>query len=121
MNQQQPDFFWFYSGLRRVVVGPVFLLLPAVAPGLLCTFDLISVERVVNAFYTLTASLAEVSRNLMPNESARVFPSSVLTCLLASRSDLFPTSSLTTFSFPYLSTSASQFSMSLKDWRSVMS
>ena len=65
--------------------------------GLPCTFDLISLERVVKAFSTLTASLAEVSKNLMPRESARFFPSSVLTCLLASRSDLFPTRSFTTF------------------------
>ena len=121
-HQQHPEFFLFSSGFLRVVVGPAGRLsLPPVAPGLLCTFDLISVERVVKAFSTLTASLAEVSRNLMPRESARVFPSSVLTCRLASRSDLLPTSNLTTFSLPYLSTSASQFSMSLKDCRSVMS
>jgi hypothetical protein len=101
-------------------VGPL-LAFPAVAPGLLCTFDLISVDKVVKAFSTFTASLAEVSKNLMPNESARVFPSSVLTCRLASKSDLFPTSNLTTFSLPYLSTSASQFSMSLKDCLSVIS
>ena len=90
-------------------------------PGLLWTLDLISLERVVKAFSTLTASLAEVSRNLMPRESARVLPSSVLTWRLASRSLLLPTRSLTTFSLPNLSTSASQFSMSLKLWRSVMS
>lgn len=34
-DQQQPDFLLFYSGFRRVVVGPVFLSLAAVAPGLL--------------------------------------------------------------------------------------
>lgn len=121
MDQQQPEFFLFSSGLRRVVVGPLLVVLAPVAPGRLWTLDLISVERVVKAFSTLTASLAEVYRNLMPRESARVLPSSVLTCLFASRSDLLPTSSFTTFSLPYLSTSASQFSMSLKDWRSVMS
>jgi hypothetical protein len=73
-----------------------FLAFPP-GPGLLCTLDLISLERVVKAFSTLTASLAEVSKNLMPNESAKVFPSSVLTCLLASRSDLLPTNNFTTF------------------------
>jgi len=51
----------------------------------------------VNAFSTLTASFAEVSKNLMPRESAKVFPYSTFTCLLASRSDLFPTSNFTTF------------------------
>jgi len=122
-DQQQPPLSFLGASLVRVVAPALPLVevdLP-VFPGLLITLDLISLERVVNAFSTLTASLAEVSKNLMPKESARVFPSSVFTCLLASRSDLFPTSSLTTFSFPYLSTSASQFSMSLKDCLSVMS
>jgi hypothetical protein len=102
-----------------MVPAPSVARLPP--PGLLCTLALISVDKVVKAFSTFTASLADVSRNLMPRESARVLPSSVLTCRLASRSDLLPTRSLTTFSLPYLSTSASQFSMSLKDWRSVIS
>jgi len=31
-------------------------------------------ERVVKAFSTLTASLAEVSKNLIPSESAKLFP-----------------------------------------------
>ena len=120
-HQQHPDFLLLSSGLRRVVDGPAFFSFWLAAPGLLCTFDLISVDKVVKAFSTLTASLAEVYKNLIPRESAKVFPSSALTCLLASRSDLFPTSSFTTFSLPYLSTYASQFSISLKDCRSVMS
>lgn len=119
-HQQHPVFFWGWVGLSF----PPWLPTPAppvLFAGLPWTFDFISLESVVNAFYTLTASLAEVSKNLIPSESARLFPSSNLTCLLASKSDLFPTSILTTFSFPYLSTSASQFSISLNDWRSVMS
>ena len=120
-HQQQPELFFFTSsGFLRVVEGAFFFsVLPA--PGRLCTFDLISFESVVKAFSTFTASLAEVSKNLMPSESAKVLPSSAFTCLLASRSDLLPTSSLTTFSLPYLSTSANQVSMSLNDCLSVMS
>ena len=82
-RQQHPELFLFSYGLRRVVAGPDLLSFWPVAPGLLCTFDLISVERVVKAFSTLTASLAEVSKNLIPRESANVFPSSAFTCLLA--------------------------------------
>lgn len=116
--QQQPDFF-FSSVFLKVVPGLFFSGWPLV--GLPCTFDLISLDKVVKAFYTLTASLAEVSKNLIPSDSAKVFPSSVLTCLFDSRSDLLPTRSFTTFSLPYLSTSASQFSISLKDCLSVIS
>ena len=53
------------------------MVFPPVAPpllGLPWTLDLISFERVVKAFSTLTASLAEVSKNLIPSESAKVFP-----------------------------------------------
>ena len=87
-DQQQPDLSFLVGYLVRVVVPPVFPVAPPVVallapPGLLWTFDLISLERVVNAFSTFTASLAEVYKNLMPRESARVFPSSVLTCRLA--------------------------------------
>ena len=104
-SQQHPDFFLLSSGLRRVVLGPLLAFVPLEdAPGRLCTFDLISVDRVVKAFSTFTASLADVSRNLIPRESAKVFPSSVLTCRLASKSDLLPTNSFTTFQLPYLST-----------------
>jgi hypothetical protein len=81
-HQQQLEFFFTSSGFLRVVEGAVFFsVLPA--PGRLCTFDLISFDKVVKAFSTFTASLAEVSKNLMPRESANVFPSSALTCLLA--------------------------------------
>lgn len=96
-GQQHPPLFFFSSGFFKVVLGPVRLSFLPVAPGRLCTFDLIYVERVVKAFSTLTASLAEVSRNLMPRESASVFPYSALTWRLASRSDLLPTRSFTTF------------------------
>lgn len=119
MHQQQPFLVFLVStGLREV---PGFGLVVVFAAGLPWTLDFISVERVVNAFSTFTASLAEVSKNLMPRESASALPSSVLICLLASRSFLLPTSNLTTFSLPYLLTSASQFSTSLKDCRSVIS
>ena len=73
-NQQHPDFFFSSVFLREV---PGLVAFPPGAPvlvGLPWTFDLISLERVVNAFSTLTASLADVSRNLMPSESASVFP-----------------------------------------------
>ena len=85
-NQQQPVFFWGWVGLS-LLVWFWFPWAPLLA-GLPWTFDLISLERVVKAFSTLTASLAEVSKNFIPSESAKLFPYSVLTCLLASKSDL---------------------------------
>ena len=81
---------FFYWVLWSIFIGTLQLFFT-------WTFDFISFERVVKAFSTLTASLAEVSKNLMPKDSAKVFPSSVLTCLFDSRSDLLPTSNLTTF------------------------
>lgn len=69
--QQQPDFF-FSSVFLKVVPGLFFSGWPFV--GLPWTFDLISLERVVNAFYTFTASLADVSKNFIPKDSARVLP-----------------------------------------------
>ena len=80
-NQQHPPFSFLVGSLVRVVVPAPPVLALGAGPGLLWTLDLISFERVVKAFSTLTASLAEVSKNLMPKESAKVFPSSVLTCL----------------------------------------
>ena len=94
---------------------------PGAGPAFGLALLLISLERVMKAFSTLTESLAEVSKNLIPKESASYFPYSVLTCLALSRSDLFPTRSFTTFSFPNLSTSESQFSISLNDCLSVIS
>ena len=77
-NQQHPDFFLVEVSLWRVVPGLPGLFAARLV-GLPCTFDLISLERVVKAFSTFTASLAEVSKNLMPNDSAKLFPSSALT------------------------------------------
>ena len=78
--QQHPDFFVYLSFFKDVpglVLPPVFLF------GLPCTFDLISFDKVVKAFSTFTASLADVSKNLIPNESAKVLPSSAFTDRLA--------------------------------------
>ena len=50
-DQQQPDFFLpATSSLLREVPGPPPVLGPVLFVGLPCTFDLISFERVVNAF-----------------------------------------------------------------------
>ena len=92
--QQQVPFGLFASAGTLSLLS--FYLAPPVA-ALGFTLLLISLERVMKAFSTFTESFAEVSRNLMPKESASSLPSSVFTCLLLSRSDLFPTNSLTTF------------------------
>lgn len=55
--QQHPDFFDSLSFFSDV---PGFVLPPVVLFGLPCTFDLISFDKVVKAFSTFTASLAEV-------------------------------------------------------------
>ena len=57
--QQHPDFF-FYSVFFNEVPGLAFPVAVPPLVGLPWTLDLISLERVVKAFSTLTASLAEV-------------------------------------------------------------
>lgn len=93
-DQQHPDLLFLSTSLVFKTVPSVFFL---PCPGLLCTFDFISLESVVKAFSTLIASFADVYKYLIPNESAKVFPSSVFTCLLAYRSNLLPIKSFTTF------------------------
>jgi len=121
--QQHPSFFFF--SVRSLPT--LILVLPPVGGNLVLlsevfwTLLLISVARVIKAVSTLFELRAEVSMNLMPKESASSFPSSNVTCLLLSRSALFPTRSLITFSFAFLSASASQLSMSLNVYLSVMS
>jgi len=84
-NQQQPVLSFLDGFLVSWVVlpPPEGCPLCGCGPGLLITFDFISFDNVVNAFSTLTASFADVSKNLIPRESAKVFPSYVFTCLLA--------------------------------------
>lgn len=61
-NQQQPDLSFFTGFLVSWVDGPPGAGPPlwGCCPGLLCTFDFISLDKVVKAFSTLTASFAEV-------------------------------------------------------------
>ena len=72
IDQKHLDFFFFSVFLREVPR----LVLPLSPPllGLPCTFDFISLERVVKALSTLTVSYAEISKKLIPRESARVLP-----------------------------------------------
>jgi len=123
LAQQHESFFFFSERSLPTLI----LVLPPVGGNLVLlsevfwTLLLISVARVMKAVSTLFELRAEVSMNLIPRESASSLPSSKVTCLLLSRSALFPTRSLITFSFAFLSASASQLSMSLNVYLSVIS
>ena len=83
---------------------PLLSLLRSYTPRSMLSYIIWLVYR--NAYSTLKAVFAEVSRNINPFSFANRSPSSVLTCLLLSRSALLPMSMTIMSGLPFYLTSS---------------